>query len=295
MDDVRNDRAKYDKIEIMNWKRIIGVLLLASMVGLSISCSRKRVLSEEELGDVFHDIFLVNSYASPESRRIQLDSLNIYEPIFREKGYTIEDIQNTLADISRRKSAHLSDVLEKAIAKLVKEDAFYTKEVAVLDTIEQVACRRFTHTVFADSLIRVRQLKDTTRLQMEFDVQAGEYNLTLDYLIDSLDKNVQGIYGSVWLSDDRGRLSNNYNMVLRRNYKEHFKRRFITDASHRKLHVNFMHFRTKDARRPSITVSNMKLTYTPVKQAAVDSLYEMEMHLNFFPQTQLRLHEKDSL
>ena len=76
-----------------------------------------------------------------------------------------------------------------AIDKLEAEGKFYDREVAVLDTIDNVARRTFTRTVYADSLIRVGSLRDTARLRIAVDVQPGEYELRLKYLVDSLDRN----------------------------------------------------------------------------------------------------------
>ncbi|MFQ7502817.1 MAG: hypothetical protein ACLRMJ_06240, partial [Alistipes finegoldii] len=88
---------------------------------------------------------------------------------------------------------------EMAIDKLEAEGKFYDREVAVLDTIDNVARRTFTRTVYADSLIRVGSLRDTARLRIAVDVQPGEYELRLKYLVDSLDRNEKGLRGVVWL------------------------------------------------------------------------------------------------
>ena len=59
------------------------------------------------------------------------------------------------------RNINTGDVVEMAIDKLEAEGKFYDREVAVLDTIDNVARRTFTRTVYADSLIRVGSLRDT--------------------------------------------------------------------------------------------------------------------------------------
>ena len=132
-------------------------------------------------------------------RNVKTDSLRIYEPIFARYGYTTDDVHYTIGNFSKRKSARLGDIVERAIEMLEREGKFYNREVAVLDTIDNVARRTFTRAVLADSLIRVRSLADTARLSFSLDVEPGDYQLSLRYLVDSLDRNDKGLKGSVWL------------------------------------------------------------------------------------------------
>jgi len=125
---------------------------------------------------IFRDAFLSNAYISEE--RIPTDSLRIYEPIFARYGYYDDDVHYTIGNFSKRKSARLSDVVERAIDLLEAEGKVYNRRVAILDTIDNVACRTFTRTVFADSLLRVNSLRDTARLTFSIDVEPGEYRIT---------------------------------------------------------------------------------------------------------------------
>ena len=83
----------------------------------------------------------------------------------------------TIGNFSKRKSARLGDVVERAIEMLEREGKIYNREVAVLDTIDNVARRTFTRTVLADSLIRVGSRRDTARLSFSLDVEPGAYTL----------------------------------------------------------------------------------------------------------------------
>ena len=136
---------------------------------------------------------------------------------------------------------------------LEREGKFYNREVAVLDTIDNVARRTFTRAVLADSLIRVRSLADTARLSFSLDVEPGDYQLSLRYLVDSLDRNDKGLKGSVWLERRDSTRTGVYTTTLRRNREETFSRRFTVDSSHRRLRIDFLNF-TGKPQRPSVTV-----------------------------------------
>ena len=87
-----------------------------------------------------------------QHRGMRPDSLNLYEPIFAKYGYTTADVQYTIGNFSKRKSARLSDVVEQAIKLLETEAEHLDREVSILDTIDNVARRTFRRTLYADSL-----------------------------------------------------------------------------------------------------------------------------------------------
>ena len=66
-------------------KRVVSILLLVAMLGIT-GCRKSTVIPDDTLADIFHDAFVVNAYIGEE--RINLDSLQIYEPIFARYGYT---------------------------------------------------------------------------------------------------------------------------------------------------------------------------------------------------------------
>lgn len=260
-------------------KRILTLSLLAAFALLTGACSRHKIIPDRELAQIFHDAFLSNAYLG--SRNLAMDSLNVYEPIFARYGYTTSDVQYTIGNFSKRKSARLGDVVELAIDILEEEGKYYNGEVAALDTIDNVARRTFTRIVRADSLIRVGSLRDTARLSMSFDVQPGEYNLSLKYLIDSLDRNEKGLRASMWLERRDSSRTNAYSVTLRRNRTEPFKRRFTTDSTIRRLRLDLLDF-AETPRRPSITVTDFELRYTPETRPAVESLYMQQLDIRIF-------------
>lgn len=260
-------------------KRFLRMAASAAFVLLLSACARHKIIPDDTLAQIFHDAFLTNAYIGSEG--VKTDSLRIYEPIFARYGYTTDDVHYTIGNFSKRKSARLGDVVELAIEMLEAEGKYYNREVAVLDTIDNVARRSFTRTVYADSLIRVGSLRDTARLRFSVDVRPGEYNLSLKYLVDSLDRNEKGLRGVVWLERRDSTRTNVYTTTLRRDRQENFTRRFTVDTTHRRLWVDFIEFRGKP-QRPSLTVSDLKIDYTPETSVAVDSLYMQQLDIRIF-------------
>ena len=160
-------------------KRFLRMAASAAFVLLLSACARHKIIPDDTLAQIFHDAYLTNAYIGSEG--VKTDSLRIYEPIFARYGYTTDDVHYTIGNFSKRKSARLGDVVERAIEMLEREGKIYNQEVAVLDTIDNVARRTFTRTVLADSLIRVGSLRDTARLSFTLDVEPGEYSLSLKY------------------------------------------------------------------------------------------------------------------
>lgn len=260
-------------------KRFLRMAASAAFVLLLSACARHKIIPDDTLAQIFHDAFLTNAYIGSEG--VKTDSLRIYEPIFARYGYTTDDVHYTIGNFSKRKSARLGDVVEQAIEMLEAEGKYYNREVAVLDTIDNVARRSFTRTVYADSLIRVGSLRDTARLRFSVDVRPGEYNLSLKYLVDSLDRNEKGLRGMVWLERRDSTRANVYTTTLRRDRQENFTRRFTVDTTHRRLWIDFIEFRGKP-QRPSLTVTDLKIDYTPETSAAVDSLYMQQLDIRIF-------------
>ena len=256
-------------------KRFIYILVS----GLLLACSGYKIIPDEQLALIFHDAFLSNAYM--QHRGMRPDSLNLYEPIFAKYGYTTADVQYTIGNFSKRKSARLSDVVEQAIKLLETEAEHLDREVSILDTIDNVARRTFRRTLYADSLVRVTRLRDTARLTFSIDVEPGEYRITAHYLIDSLDRNRRGVKATVWLEKEDGSRAGVYTTSLRRNREETFTRTLTADTVHRRLHVDLLGFYGRPE-RPSMTVSRIRIDHTPPAADAVERLYDSQLNVRIF-------------
>ncbi len=272
-------------------KRLLTLALIALML-LPTACKRRTIIPDDELALIFHDAFLTNAYVNRQS--IQHDSLNLYAPIFAHYGYTTEDVQYTIGNFSKRKSARLSDVVEAAIDLLEEEGKYYDREVSALDTVKQVALRTAKRVVREDSLIRVRSLRDTARLHLTLETAPGEYEVSYEYRVDSLDKNKR-LQRKCWVEKQDSTTTQTQFYTLRRNMDDRTTRTFKVDSTARTLHLQLLYF-PDEPKRPSITIRNLTVTYTPTEEIAIRDLYEQQLNLRIFADRFLRAASpKDSL
>lgn len=247
---------------------------------LAASCARERIIPDDELAMIFRDAFLTNAYVS--NRGVATDSTRFYEPVFARYGYTARDVERTIENFSKRKSARLSDVVERAIGLLDAEGARYDREVAVLDTIGSVAKRACTRTLRTDSLVRVRRLADSTRLRIVFDsLQEGSYRIRARYLVDSLDRN-PGLRVAVRTVRDDGLRRNAATIVLRRGVEASFDRTVEVDSAVRRLEVDFADFARRDRGRLSVTLRDLCVEYAPPLDEAIERFYTEQLGLRTF-------------
>lgn len=258
-------------------KRIITLLVVALMA-LTTACSRRTIIPDEELAMIFRDAFLTNAYF--EHKQLSADSLNLYAPIFERYGYTTEDVQLTIGNFSRRKSARLGDVVERAIVLLEEEGLRYDQQVVVLDTIREVALRRATRVVLEDSLIRVQSLRDTSRLHFTLPVEEGEYTVSFRTTVDSLDKNDR-LQRRTWLQHKDGSKHSLQIMTLPRKREDKHSRIYRADSLTDSLHLRLVHFPDKP-KRPDVTVRDLKITYKPNEREAIEQLYRQQLGIRIF-------------
>ncbi len=263
-------------------KRFLRNICLACLVlAAATACDRPKDIPNSRLMNIFHDAFLANAYL--REMRIDADSLELYEPIFRRYGYTIDDVRYTLERYSERKSSRLSDLIAVVGDRLAAEASAEAYKVMILDTIDNVAQRAFTRTIYADSLIRATRMRDTTLLQITVeDILPGEYTVSFDYMIDSLDKN-RISRAELWLERDDSIQTSRYTTVLYRYRNESFTRKMTVDSTHRRLRLNLYHHMRYDKRDvPHITVRDVKVVRVLPKAEAVDSLYREQLGIRIF-------------
>ncbi len=274
---------------------MIRKILIFCLFAICITgCKKHTIIPDDELALIFHDAFLANSYYKDQN--LKRDSLLIYEPIFSRYGYTTEDVQYTIGNFSKRKSARLGDVVELAIEMLEKEGARLDKAVADLDTINNVARRYSERSIFRDSLIRVTRLKDTAQLYIAFeDVRPGDYRISARYEIDSLDENT-GLRFQYWMERLDSTMIGIQSVLLRREHEEEITRILKADTAIHRIVFNFWQPRIGAKRqKPSITLRDVEVYYKLTAEEAVDSLYEKELNIRIFANDFLRQLQADSL
>ena len=291
-------------------KRVISAVMTVAIAVSIAGCQKKRVIPDDTLANIFHDAFVVNAYIGEE--RINLDSLQIYEPIFEQYGYTAKDVIYTVGNFSRRKSARLGTVVEQAISRLERENKHYAQKVVILDTIQNVAVRTFTRTVYRDSLIMVDKRADSMLLRLEISpICQGEYSISYNYKCEG-DMSKYPRRAEFYFKDDDG-FRNGYTSVSL-NQMGSVKRTIIARKSEGKLVLHLGEIEKsnsdKSARdkrskskskqkqkglknKPSITIRNLEVVYKPKTESAIDSLFARYVDVKIFADEFLA--KKDSL
>lgn len=266
-------------------------LLICILATLSIfGCARRKEIDDKTLAKIFRDTYITNAYLGVNY--INIDSIQIYEPILSQYGYTAEDLRYTIGNFSRRKSAQLGRVLKDAEEQITKMTEIYNKEVVILDTIKNVAIRTFKRTILRDSLIEISKRADTTKLQLIVEpLQPGSYSIRYKYTYEKEEvkkkKNAKKqdekvLRGALYVETGSGSHRNNYSYNLRK--EENIRRTITTDTAARRLVITFA--KPADARhkvgKPKLTISDLEIIYTPDEGLAIDSLFKKYVDLKIF-------------
>lgn len=266
-------------------RRFIYVCLMTMTLSF-VGCSQRKIIPDSELAQIFHDAFLVNSYTT--INRVELDSLNLYEPIFERYGYTIEDVQYTIGNFSKRKSARLGDVVESAIKMLEFEGMRYDGEVIILDTIRSISRRKQSEVLWAKDELLVDSRRDTIDLMVCIDdIKVGEYMLKYDYLIDSLDDNVGTYRNNIWFEKDpprdgkspkRFQESTKY---LQRGKVMSFENSIETTQEYKTMCLQLVDLMNK-RKSPHMKLRDIEIIYIPNAEVAEKALFERLVKVNIF-------------
>ncbi|MFR9602591.1 MAG: DUF4296 domain-containing protein [Rikenellaceae bacterium] len=272
-------------------KRLIYTCLTA-VVLLFGGCSSHKIIPDNELALIFHDAFLANSIVTMKG--MKMDSINIYEPIFESYGYTTEDVQYTIGNFSRRKSARLGDVVERAIRILELEGGVYDAQVAVLDTIRSVSQRMSRREVISIDEIFVESMRDTSKLWLRLrDVEMGNYQISFDYLIDSLDENTGNYRNAFWfegvdeMGSDMGQAERSVTYLQRGGVKS-FKKNLEIDIEYDDMVMHVVDIMDKKG-EPHFKIRDLKIEYTPMAEVAEELLFEKLVNINIFSDELLQI------
>lgn len=244
----------------------------------AVGCSGPKVIPDNDLINIIHDAYIANAYMN--ECNIREDSLYVYEPIFQRYGYTMTDMQYTLRTFNERKSAMLSDIMSEVYRRLDAESDIEAAKMVVLDTIDNIAKRTYTRTIYADSLIRAKRMKDTTKLRITIeDLVPGEYTVSFTYLIDTLDENRNSRVEAYALRNDSTQ-SLRHTLMLSRYREGKYSRKFSIDTSHKELFINmFYHPMNEESALPDITITDFKVVRVLPLEVSVDSLYQHQLNL----------------
>ena len=279
-------------------RRIFNILIaIAAVAGIMLSatsCRKPRIIPDRTLAEIFYEAFLTNAYIA--EKHVNADSMEVYEPLFAKYGYTVEDLQYTIGNFSKRKSARLGNVVEVAIARLEAEGLYYERETTILDTIDARARRLFSKTVYSDTLVNVHRLSDTVRLRIVLDsLQRGDYEVSFSYNIDSLDKNTrQRVIVRTERDDSIQRVE--LNNIMQHRADRQISHTVKNDGTVRRLKISLAELDSKSKpERPHMTFRDVKVRYVPFAEDVVDSLYERTIDLGIFNIKMLERDATDSI
>lgn len=268
------------------------LILSLTLVLLLVGCARRKEIDDKTLAQIFRDAYLTNAYLGVDY--MELDSIQIYEPILESYGFTPEDLRYTIGNFSRRKSAQLGRVLKDAEEQISKMATIYDKKVVILDTIKNVAVRRMKRTVYTDSLRVIKKMSDSTKLNLVVEnLQPGMYSIRYKYIYKEptqksnkksskgspIDRTMRGV---LYVETHSESHRNNYSYNLRA--EENIRRTLTTDTSANRLVITFA--KPADARHKprkiDLEVSDIEIIYTPDDNLAIDSLFKKYIDIKIF-------------
>ena len=276
-------------------KIFLKYITTAAVILSCMACShRPKVVPDDVLKDIFHDAYIANAYI--DEANINVDSTHVYEPIFERYGYTMEDFHYTIMTFTERKSAMLSNLMYEVNVRINEESKIEARKMIVLDTIDNIAKREYTRTVYSDSLIRVKRMRDTSKLRITIsDLVPAEYTISFTYLIDTLDENRNSRVEAYLLTQDSSQLMR-HTMMLSRYRESKYTRKFKTDTIHKKLYIDmFYHPRNEESKLPDITIKDFNIVRVLPTEQSVDSLYLNQLNLRMFNHELMTAFTRDTL
>ena len=234
------------------------ILLLLCGALLAVGCSKKTIIPDDDLERITREMFLANAYAATE--KVATDSLDIYTPILARYGYSQDDFFNTLANFQKRKSARYSDIVEAAIKNLEGLSSGYERKLRELRYVDSLAKSMLRKEVLFVERVKVTRFKDTTRLKLTIPVRdEGEYIVSYNYLIDSLDKNLR-LQSNHAVYDAQGER----NYIMRNNLTRYVRKSYTTTIFPKKGSTTYVLTLADYAKRedePYIIFDSIRVVY----------------------------------
>lgn len=283
----RREGGRRDQLRITRFAGIIICVMVLCVSLLITFCAKPKIIPNERLAQIFHDIYLVNAYNDTEKIvRLTgtgtgnwLDSLNIYEPIFAKYGYTSEDIQFTIGSFSKRKSARLAeDIVARAEEMLRAESDVYNHRLAIIDTLGRRARELFRREVYYNPRIEVRRIADTGRLQIALPVEAGSYRVSFSYLVDTTDAN-GNLRTNIYLEDADGRVWNNNSRRLTIGERQRMVVDIDADTTRKRLVLDLNPYSARDIQTPmALTLDSIEVIHYLPEELARDSMARQTLY-----------------
>jgi hypothetical protein len=266
---------------MMKNRNILSTVVVVVCGVVLAACSKPKIIPDDELAQIFRDAYLTNSYIQAH-RPPNLDSLNIYEPLFAKYGYTTEDLQFTIGSFAKRKNALMADVVDKAIVLLTTTSDFYTHRLAIYDSVGEIARLRYAKELYFDSLIEVRKIADTAHLKIKIPItEQGTYTVNYNYYVAPDDRN-NDLRILQYIENENGVRSNVNTRRLRRNDRDRFSASFDARPTHRFLVLNLNAYSgKKNIATPNLTIDSVRVVRYLPDRVARDSMAREILDIGF--------------
>ena len=241
--------------------KLFKYALLAPFI-FAVSCSNPKTIPDSTLSDIFKDMYLANAYVDNYGRDLKIDSINIYEPILNQYGYTTRDFTYTLANFTKRKSAKIAPVITEANNKLDRMLADVEQRIARENTIDSLAREFSREIVYYAESVHVTEKADTGKLRILIPAKEGLYKITHSTLQDSTDTN-QGLVNRYYIRNSSDRiLVSMQNSLTRGVISEDFSIKLDAWPEAARVEILFGDYR-KDFSKPNLRIDSLEVVWYP--------------------------------
>ena len=147
-------------------------------------------------------------------------------------------------------------------------------------------------------------MRDTNKLRITIgDLTTGDYTITFDYFIDTLDENRNSRVLVYALKDDTLETMR-HSMMLSRYREASYTRKLAIDSTHDEIFIDmYYHPTNEESKLPDIKIKNFKVVRVLPTELSVDSLYHNQLDirlLNYdmmmaFTADTLKVEKRDSI
>lgn len=171
--------------------RITGLLVLLGMVLLLAACGSKKekMIPDQDMRVIMREALIsqaVAQYNNDPSLR-PVDSLDMHTTILEKYGYTLQDFQYTVREMSMRKSNPLGAILQQVTDDMRVESELAKTRFRTKQRIDSIAVARTADTVYRNDTVFRGKLDGARFVYSASDVfhdsivQAGTYWIRFDY------------------------------------------------------------------------------------------------------------------
>jgi len=240
------------------------------------ACNKPREIPDDKLIAIVSDLFLANAYwnSALMADSLRSDSVDVYAPIFERYGYRPEDFTHTIGTLTKRKSVGLTDLIDMATERLKKESAGYFAQVAMMDSLDQIAAERYKRVVYGDTSLMLTQLSYPTQdPDITLPVEPGKYRVEYTYLIDTSDQNSYVQYMQFLLDSAQRRRNYLYRSFSKgRSRREKIEIEVQDTSLLKSLNIFLAYSSGRDTRKTLVKIDSLRITrYLPTEEA-MDSL-----------------------